>query len=56
MFYHILAHNHPMNNFEGFKALFQMLKVKNVGKVYSQSGYPFLDIGLKDFVFAIFQI
>jgi len=43
-----------MNNFEGFKALLQMLKVKNTRRVYSQSRYPFLDIGLKDFVFAIF--
>ncbi len=51
---HIFAHNHPMNNFEGFKALLQMLKVKNTRRVYSQSRYPFLDIGLKDFVFAIF--
>jgi hypothetical protein len=29
--YHIFAHHHPiMFNFENFKALFQMLKVKNV--------------------------
>jgi hypothetical protein len=30
--YHILAHDHPMIDFEGFKVLFQMLKVKNVGR------------------------
>ncbi len=30
--YHILAHGWPMTNYEGFQALFQMLKVKNVSK------------------------
>jgi hypothetical protein len=30
--YHILACGHPMTNFESFKILFQMLKMKNVGR------------------------